>query len=261
MVNNTLVCMYIYLLCIGLCMCVCVKVFFGEKREHITLSKCIMGRSAPMCFPIPLNEIRWDVVLELVTPSSLVQNSDELVVRCNPCGLHDFWSCWELNFDRLAFIKLKLPVCMPWSHVRAVGLLLLGYPLNRKLGGSRAILDVLEKRHILWPCYNWNTRSSVPYPSRAWPWGCPCEVLHLAVLNLQSRVCESLFAVAWVQVCFYFRPPNFHLRIVPVNCQGESRLLNRKAAFAACNQHPSSVRALLGFQEATDASDRAWYNF
>ena len=146
-----------------------------------------MGRSEHMFFPIPLNGIRWDVLFGLLTPSSLVQNSEELITRRNLCGLYNSWSCWELNCDRLV-----LPECMAWSQLRAVvALLFLGYPLNRQLGGSRASLDVLEKRQIFWACCNSNPGSSVPYPSHAWPWGCPCQVLHLEVLKLRSRDCES----------------------------------------------------------------------
>ena len=61
-----------------------------------------------MFFPKALNGIRWDVVFVLLTPSILVQNSEELLTRRNPCGFYNSWPCWKLNRDRLA-----LPVCMP----------------------------------------------------------------------------------------------------------------------------------------------------
>ena len=162
-----------------------------------------MGRSDRMVFPKPLNGIRWDVVFVLLTPSILVQNSEELLTRRNPCGLYNSWPCWELNRDRLS-----LPVCMPWSQIRAVVLLFLGYPLNRKLAGSTAVLDVLEKRQIFWTCYNSNPGSSVPYPSHTWPWGCPCQVLHLEVLKIQSRDCES-HCSNWGRGLLIFSPSTF----------------------------------------------------
>jgi hypothetical protein len=72
-----------------------------------------MGRSDRMFSPKPLNGIRRDVVFGLLTPLTLAQNSKELLTGCNPCWIYDSCRCWELNFDRLAFIKVKFPVCMP----------------------------------------------------------------------------------------------------------------------------------------------------
>lgn len=162
-----------------------------------------MGRSDRMFFPKPLNGIRWGVVFGLPTPSSLVQNSEELITRRNLCGLYNSWPCWELNCDRLA-----LPECMAWSQLRAVPLLFLGYPLNRKLGDSRAFLDVLEKRQIYWACCNSNRGSSVLYPSHAWLWGFPCQLLHLEVLKLQNRDCES-HCSNWGRGLLIYSPSTF----------------------------------------------------
>jgi len=68
-----------------------------------------MGRSDRMFFfPKSLDEIRWEVVFWLLTPSRLVQNSEELITRRNPCWLHNSWPFWELNCGRLA-----LPLCTP----------------------------------------------------------------------------------------------------------------------------------------------------
>jgi hypothetical protein len=177
-------------------------------------------------------------VFGLLTPSILVQNSEELITRRNLCGLYNSWPCWELNCDRLA-----LPECMAWSQLRAVALLFLGYPLNRKLGGSRAFLDVLERRQIFWACYNSNPGSSVLYPSHvsfyiSKSWSYRIEIV-------------KIIAVTGVEFCWYIRPPHFHLRNVPVSCQAARRLLDRKATFAACNQYLSSVPTFLGFREAT----------
>jgi len=145
----------------------------GEVRSHVFF------------FPKSLNGIRWNVVFGLLTPSSLVQNSEELITRRNPCGLYNSWRCWELNCDRLA-----LPVCMPWSQIRAVVLLFLGYPFNSKLGGSRAVLDMLEKRQIFWACYNSNTGGSVPYPSQR-------VALRLSLSGSTSRSLEATESRLW----------------------------------------------------------------
>jgi hypothetical protein len=211
-----------------------------------------MGRSDRMFFPKPLNGIRWGVVFGLPTPSSLVQNSLQDVtfvgfIIPGPVGNWTVidWLCpsaWlEVSYGQYRYCSWGTHWIESWVTLEPFWTC---WKRDKSIGP--AVTRTADRQFCILVTPDFEASHVSFYISKSWSYR--IEIV-------------KVIAVTGVEVCWYIRPPHFHLRNVPVSCQAARSLLDRKAVFAACNQYLSSVPTFLGFREATYTSNRACFNF